>query len=39
MRMDHYLKFGSNKIHWLAIGLSTFTIIFFSVLVIFLMNN
>lgn len=39
MRLDHYVMIGRNKIHWLAIGLSTCVIIVASVIVMRILNN
>jgi hypothetical protein len=39
MRLDHYVMIGRNKIHWLAIGLSTCVIIVASLIVMRILNN
>lgn len=39
MRLDHYVKVGRNKIHWLAIGLSTAVIVVASIIVMRILNN
>jgi ribosomal protein S2 len=39
MRLDHYVMIGRNKIHWLAIGLSTSVIVIASIIVMRILNN